>query len=101
MVTLKNMKKEFSFSLPVSIFREKEAFIAHTPVLNLTTSGKTFEEAKKRFDEAVDIFFEELAEMGTLDETLEELGWVKTTSGWAPPTFIAHEIETFKMPAFA
>lgn len=66
----KAKRVKIEVSLPVSILREGKYFIAYTPVLDLSTSGKTFEEAKQRFGEVVQIFFEELLEKGTLDEVL-------------------------------
>ena len=68
---------KLNLQLPVSIFREGKHFIAHTPVLDLSTSGKNYEEVKKRFNEVASIFFEELVKKGTLDEVLESLGWQK------------------------
>lgn len=58
-------------SLPVSIFKERDTFIACVPMLDLSTCGKTFQEAQKRLEEAVDLFMEELARMGTTDEVLQ------------------------------
>ena len=44
---------------------------------------------KKRFKEAVSIFFEELVKKGTLDEVLESLGWQKIKSdGRHPISFL-------------
>ena len=63
------------FGLPVTILKEGNSFVAYTPALDLSTSGVSFEDAQKNFIEAVNIFFEELIEMGTLDEVLTELGW--------------------------
>lgn len=48
-------------SLPVAILRESNRFIAYTPALDLSTSGKSFAEAKARFQEAAELFFEELS----------------------------------------
>lgn len=84
-------------SLPVIILREGKYFIAHSPVLDLSTSGKSFEEVKKRFVEVVDIFFEELIQMGTLDEVLADLGWQKVQKRWQPPTLVAQERENFRL----
>ena len=47
---------KLNLQLPVSIFREGKHFIAHTPVLDLSTSGKNYEEVKKRFNEVASIF---------------------------------------------
>lgn len=46
-------------SLPVSVLKEGKRFVAYAPALDLSTSGKTYEEAKERFEEAVTLFFEE------------------------------------------
>ena len=62
----------FKFSLPFSILKERKYYIAYSPALDLSTSGKTFEEAKRRFEEVVEIFFEEVLEKGTLDNVLRE-----------------------------
>ena len=71
------MRKQLTFevNLPVSIFREGEAFVAYSPALDLSTSGETFELVQKRFHVIVGIFFEELERMGTTDKVLESLGW--------------------------
>ena len=46
----------FQVNLPVAVLREGEQFVAYTPALDLSTAGSTYEEAKKRFEEAVGIF---------------------------------------------
>ena len=73
------------FSLPLTIFKEGKYFIAHTPLLNLSVQGETEEETRKRFADAVVLFFEELEDMGTTDEVLFELGWKKFEKEWKPP----------------
>lgn len=55
------------FNLPVSIIKEGKSYMAYTPALDLSTSGKNYEESKKRFSEAVDIFFEEIIKKGTIE----------------------------------
>lgn len=85
-------------SLPVSIFREDDAFIAYTPALDLSTSGKSFKVVRKRFDEVVKIFFEELAEAGTLGEVLESYGWKKVKHEWQPPVLVAQESASIQVP---
>jgi len=84
-------------SLPVSFFKEGATFIAYSPSLDLSTSAKSFEQAKRRFNEVVEIFFEELMSKGTLEKVLTELGWQKIQKQWIPPTLIAQESETFKL----
>lgn len=90
------MKKcNLNFSLPVSFLREGESFIAYTPALDLATAGKTFEEAKLHFEEAVNLFFEEIIKEETLDDVLTDLGWQKINKTYFPPIAISHQIEDF------
>ena len=49
-------------SLPVSIFREGNFFVAYSPILDLSTSARTYEKVMERFEEVVNIFFQELLE---------------------------------------
>lgn len=94
------MKKlNFEFKLPVSIIRECKKYIAFTPALDLSTSGKSYEEVKKRFQEAVIIFIEELVEKGTLEEVLLDLGWKRIRARWNPPMIISQDFQTIKVPA--
>ncbi len=65
------------YSLPVSILKEGEYFVAYTPALDISTYAKTFEKAKMRFEKLVQIFFEELSQKGTTDKVLGGLGWQK------------------------
>ncbi|MEW6104656.1 MAG: hypothetical protein AB1630_12740 [bacterium] len=84
-------KKNILFNLPFSIFKEGKHFIAYSPVLDLSTSGKDYEEIRRRFYEVVQIFFEELIKKGTLKEVLTSLGWQKTRQRWQPPVLIAQD----------
>lgn len=73
--------------ITVFIGKEGDAFVIYSPALDLSSCGKTVPEAQRRFAQAVDAFFEELEEMGTLDEALASLGWIKTSGpkdGWNP-----------------
>ena len=80
---------KLSAKLPVSVFKEGKHFVAYTPALDLSTSGKTYEQVMARFNEAVDIFFEELAKKGTTEEVLLGLGWEKAKKHLTPPSLIA------------
>lgn len=82
---------KFNVQLPVSIFREGAHYIAYTPVLDLSTAGKNYEEVVRRFHEIVTIFFEELIKKGTLAEVLTNLGWKRAKRHWMPPTLVSQE----------
>ena len=92
-------KVAINFALPVSILREGKSFVAYTPALDLSTAGSTFEEAQKNFDEAVNIFFQELMGMGTLNEVLKDLGWEKQNNKFVPPIVIENSVQNFSIPA--
>lgn len=64
------IKAKFEVNLPVSILKEGKDFIAYSPALDISTAGRTFEEARKRFNEMVKIFFEEILQKGTLGAEL-------------------------------
>jgi len=89
---------QVTVNVPVTFFKEGNLFIAYSPVLDLSTSGKSFAIVKRRFGEAVELFIEELARMGTLDEVLSNLGWVKVNKGWQPPIPISHEVTKITLP---
>ena len=50
-------KMAFHTNLTVNFLREGKRFIAYSPALDLSTSGKTYEEARQRFQEAAQLFF--------------------------------------------
>ena len=50
-------------------------YIAHCPPLDITTQGRTEEEAKKNLVEASELFVTSCFERGTFEQALRELGW--------------------------
>ncbi|MFH1412784.1 MAG: hypothetical protein ABIG10_02030 [bacterium] len=92
------MKKiNLEFNLPVSFLKEGNKYIAYTPALDLSTYGKSYQEAKKRFEEIVNIFFEELINKGTLEDVLSNLGWKRVQAKWNPPVVISQELQTVRL----
>lgn len=89
------------FALNVSIIREGDSFIAYSPALDLSTVGDSLKEAHTRFNEAVEIFFEEITNNGTFDEVLLDLGWQKKGDKFTPPVVVSNNMETFSVPNFA
>jgi predicted RNase H-like HicB family nuclease len=66
----------------VEIFRENDVFVALSPELNVSSFGDTPDEAKRSLLEAIGLFIEECDEMGTLEEVLEESGFLKEPQSW-------------------
>lgn len=80
-----------SYNLPVLITKQNKRFVAYTPALDISTSGKSEKEAKKRFIELAHIFIEEIVNAGTVSEVLMELGWNKVQKKWTPPKLISSQ----------
>ena len=74
-----------ALSLPVLFLKEKRAFIAYSPSLDLSASGSSAASAKKNFERTLKLFLEELMEAGTLERVLREMGWSKQERQWQPP----------------
>ena len=66
----------------VEIFREGDLYVGLCPDLDVSSFGKTIEEAKDSLQEALEAFVEECATMGTLVEVLEEAGFVRQNGMW-------------------
>ena len=85
-------------NLSVIIMKEGRNFIAYSPALDLSTSGKTLKDVEQNFSEAVNLFFDELKEMDTVDEVLTSLGWTKANKELVPPAIIASQTQSFSIP---
>lgn len=89
---------ELNISIPLSIFKENNRFVAYSYALDLSTSGESYEKVRKRFSEIVEIFFEEIVEKGTLNEVLGDLGWIRVQKKWNPPVIVSQEYQKIKLP---
>ncbi len=77
-----------SVKVPVQFIREGKYFVAYCPVLDISTQATSFEKVQHRFNELMNIFFEEMLRDGKLDKYLTEMGWIKRTRPqltWEPP----------------
>ncbi|MEI7709204.1 MAG: hypothetical protein WCI76_00650 [bacterium] len=95
------LKNNLSFNLPVIITKQNKRFVAFTPALDLSTSGKSEKQARERFVELANIFFEEIFEVKTADDILFELGWKKVQKKWNPPEIISSQYMGLQIPVFA
>ena len=94
------MLKNLSFKLPVTITKQNRRFVAYSPVLDVSTSGKSERDVQQKFAELANVFLEEIIEAGTADDVLKELGWTKVQKGWSPPRLVSSETIGIKIPAF-
>ena len=94
------MKMKRAVKLPVWIIKEDKYFVAYTPALDFAATGDSLEDAKKSFSEAINIFFYEIEEKGTLEEVLQEFGWQKLDNIYQPPEVVEQSEEQVKIPAY-
>jgi predicted RNase H-like HicB family nuclease len=73
------------FDLFGVIKKQKGWFIAHCPLLDITTQGTTEAEARKNLIEACERFVVSCFERGTFEQALRELGW-QVVAGQTVPT---------------
>jgi hypothetical protein len=95
------MKDSAQIQLTVSIIKQGNRFIAYSPAFDLSTSGRSEKQVKRRFEEAASLFVEELAKAGTMNDVLKELGWYQVRKQWEPPKIISQESIGFRMPVVA
>jgi len=78
----------------VEIFREGDLYVGLCRDLDVSSFGKTIEEAKNSLREALEAFAEECAAMGTLSEVLEEAGFVRQNGTWLSRQPVSAELLT-------
>lgn len=61
--------------LIIEIWKKGRWFLARVPELDFVSQGRTPEEARKNLIEVISIQFEEMKDMGTLEDYLLEYGF--------------------------
>jgi len=77
------------FSFDVHIFKEGDTYIAYVPSLDVSSCGATDDEARRNIRDAVRGFLASSADMGTLDEILQEAGYEREGEKWRAPEFVS------------
>ena len=75
----------------VQIWKEGDQFLAHAMPLDVVSSGPTVEAARTALDEAVGLFLDTAAEVGSLEEVLEECGFDLQQGRWVSPSWVSLE----------
>jgi len=74
--------------VPVVFFEEGDVIVAHCVPLDVSSCGHSLEEARRSVREAIELFLETCDEIGTLNEVLEEAGFVNDGERWLPPAIV-------------
>ncbi len=61
--------------ITIEIWRKKEWYIARCPELDFVSQGKTAGEARYNLYEVMEIQFEEMAVLGTIEDYMTECGY--------------------------
>lgn len=83
------MNGALNLDYTVYIWQERDQFIAHALPVDVMSSGRDLDEARQALDEAVRLFLHTAAEMGTLEEILQECGYEKGPDAWISPAWVA------------
>lgn len=78
-----------NISFTMHLFREGDMFVAYVPELDVSSCGRTSEEARANIQDAVRGFLEAASEKGTLAEILEEGGFHHEGEDWKAPEFVS------------
>jgi len=81
---------DLKVQLNIQIWKEGEMYVSYIPQLDISSCGKTVDEAKDNIIEAIEAFLEEAKKMGTVDQVLEEAGFT-FEEGWNAPDIVAFE----------
>jgi predicted RNase H-like HicB family nuclease len=76
-------------SIPVVYFKEGAVVIAHCVPLDVSSCGRDLQEAQHNIRDAIAGFIEACEDIGTLDEVLEESGFVRQGENWIPPVLLS------------
>jgi predicted RNase H-like HicB family nuclease len=85
------MSGTMNIEYSAQIWKEENQYIAHAMPLDIMSSGPSPEEARKALDEAVHLFLVTAADMGTLEDVLQESGYELRQGGWVSPAWVAIE----------
>jgi predicted RNase H-like HicB family nuclease len=90
------LKMEVDFT--TQVWKEGKTYVSYAKELEVCSCGRTIKEAKKNLIEAVECFLETAGEMGTLDQILEEAGFVKKRKVWKAPDIVSTEKTKVAIP---
>ncbi len=59
-------------NVTIQVWKKRDLYLTSAPELDFISQGNTFDEAKRNLLEVIEIQFQEMAEIGTLEEYLSE-----------------------------
>ena len=83
---MKTVVQNLTFT--VQIFKEGSKFVSYNPELKVASCGDGIEEAKNNLREAISGFLKSARKIGTLQEILEEAGFIYKKQHWSTPELL-------------
>ena len=83
----------------VQIWSEGGQYVAHAMPLDVISSGRTPGDARTALDEAVHLFLTTAADQGSLEQILNDAGYVLRGGNWISPSWVATERHSAALPA--
>jgi predicted RNase H-like HicB family nuclease len=80
------------------LFKEGRTFVAYTRELDVSSCGGTRQRALQNLKEAVRLFLDEAGRMGTLEQILEESGFLRRKRMLEGPKFIGTQRISLPLP---
>jgi predicted RNase H-like HicB family nuclease len=78
--------------LTIDIWGKGLWYVARSPELDFISQGRSPEEARRNLLEVIQIQFEEMSRLGTLDDYLSECNYIRVNGSLMPQTEIDVEI---------
>jgi len=97
--TTPNRNGENDIALTMQVWKEGASHVAYSPELDISSCGRTANQAKARLREAVSLFIEEAARMGTLEEILAESGFERRGKTYRQRPVLTREKLRLTLPA--
>jgi predicted RNase H-like HicB family nuclease len=79
-----NGQVKFEFDLPATVKKRGKFYVAHCPLIDVTSQGDSKKEALDHLIEAIQLFIESCFDRGTLDEVLRACGFEFRAKGSKP-----------------
>lgn len=77
-----------ALTFTIQVFQEGRTYVAYTPELDVSSCGRTLDEARGNLGDAVRGFLKSAERQGTLNAILEEAGFVRKRSHWSTPPMV-------------
>jgi predicted RNase H-like HicB family nuclease len=80
------------------IFKEGRMYVAHTPQLGVSSCGGTADKALRNLRQAVRLFLEEAEKLGTVQQILDEAGYLVRNQKAEGPKFVSTQRVSLSVP---